>query len=337
MEWFRFYHGAVDDPKVQRLAPVLFKHWVNLLCLASQQEPRGTLPPASDIAFRLRLTEAKADEALAELVAIGLVDRDAAGAHAIHNWHGRQRASDDVAQRQRKHRGNVTGNGPGNGPSNETVTLHGTPKSLSRATEQIQRQKQRQNRDASSSSASPSRVTRANGAAVTTDDDDEADSLFSLFCDVTKGDAATVPAATKRSQHGVFVGLLADHSAADVAGCMRWLASWRDVPWTPETVAKDIDTWILEQRPTHGKRKPTSRGQLPPRGGDSGDQNGDQHGGPPKERAPAKMLYQTFDLDKNDYVDLPEPIPDTDPRYAVEHAASRERVRQAGQRDRENA
>ena len=33
MNWFRFYHGALHDPKVQSLRPELFKFWVNLLCL----------------------------------------------------------------------------------------------------------------------------------------------------------------------------------------------------------------------------------------------------------------------------------------------------------------
>lgn len=46
------------------------------------------------------------------------------------------------------------------------------------------------------------------------------------------------------------------------------------------------------------------------------------------------MLSQTFDLDADDYVELPEPIPDTDPRYPVELAASRDRLREAGRRDR---
>ena len=47
--WFRFYDEALDDPKVQRLAPHLFKTWINLLCLASKED--GTMPSNDDIAF----------------------------------------------------------------------------------------------------------------------------------------------------------------------------------------------------------------------------------------------------------------------------------------------
>ena len=52
--WFRFYDEALDDPKVQRLAPHLFKTWINLLCLASKED--GTMPSNDDIAFRLRIS-----------------------------------------------------------------------------------------------------------------------------------------------------------------------------------------------------------------------------------------------------------------------------------------
>ena len=43
--WFRFYNEALDDPKVQKLPPALFKSWVNLLCLTARHD--GTLPPAA--------------------------------------------------------------------------------------------------------------------------------------------------------------------------------------------------------------------------------------------------------------------------------------------------
>lgn len=110
MEWFRFYHGALDDPKVQRLPPALFKHWVNLLCLASQEGQRGNLPDIEAIAFRLRLAAPKATEIIRELTTAGLIDRDLCGGLSIHNWTGRQRASDNVTERVRKHRSGPTSN-----------------------------------------------------------------------------------------------------------------------------------------------------------------------------------------------------------------------------------
>ena len=53
--WFRFYDGALNDAKVQRLPAPLFKAWVNLLCLASMHD--GVLPPVADISFSLRIPE----------------------------------------------------------------------------------------------------------------------------------------------------------------------------------------------------------------------------------------------------------------------------------------
>lgn len=41
-------------------------------------------------------------------------------------------------------------------------------------------------------------------------------------------------------------------------------------------------------------------------------------------------LFRTYDADLDDYVELPEPIPDTDERYAVLLRQSRERLRSAG-------
>ena len=127
MKWFRFYDEALDDPKVQQLPPILFKHWVNLLCLANTGKPRGTLPALSDIAFRLRLSEAKASDALSLFIHAGLIELQDDGLYWMHNWAARQRASDDVAERVRKHRETVTGN--------ESVTLPETPRKLSRASD----------------------------------------------------------------------------------------------------------------------------------------------------------------------------------------------------------
>lgn len=114
MEWFRFYHEAVDDPKVQRLAPVLFKHWVNLLCLASRNAERGTLPSVADLAFGLRLSEPKISAILVELVGAKLLDREGE-TFRMHGWAGRQKRSDDVTARVNKYRA-----------SNEDETLHET-------------------------------------------------------------------------------------------------------------------------------------------------------------------------------------------------------------------
>ncbi len=99
MKWLRLYDDLIDDVKVQRLPPVLFKHWINLLCLANKGETRGELPPLEDIAFRLRIDEEQAAVVLAELTERGFIDQTPDGALTPHNWTARQRNSDDGASR----------------------------------------------------------------------------------------------------------------------------------------------------------------------------------------------------------------------------------------------
>jgi hypothetical protein len=105
MQWFRFYSEALDDRKVQRLPGDLFKAWVNLLCLANEQEERGTLPPLDDIAFRLRLDHQKAEDALTGLRRAGLLEHNTdTDEYRVHAWDKRQYASDLSTDRVRKFR-----------------------------------------------------------------------------------------------------------------------------------------------------------------------------------------------------------------------------------------
>jgi DNA-binding MarR family transcriptional regulator len=89
--WFRVYDDLVDDPKVQRLDPSLFKTLINLWCLTSAN--RGVLPPINEIAFKLRMKPQKAQRILDRLKAQGLFEDDEKGTHP-HNWMGRQYKSD---------------------------------------------------------------------------------------------------------------------------------------------------------------------------------------------------------------------------------------------------
>ena len=100
--WFRFYDGALDDPKVQRLPPELFKAWVNLLCVASRNNGNVTCN-VTDISFMLRTTGDTAREQIAALVEAGLLD-EIEGGWTPHNWHGRQFSSDSSAERVKRHR-----------------------------------------------------------------------------------------------------------------------------------------------------------------------------------------------------------------------------------------
>lgn len=104
MKWFRFYHEAIDDPKVQMLEPVLFKFWVNMLCLASRSDERGTIQlSACEIAFALRMPPTEVEILLSALVDADLIAPGTDGLD-IHNWDKRQFKSDDVSARVAGHR-----------------------------------------------------------------------------------------------------------------------------------------------------------------------------------------------------------------------------------------
>lgn len=104
MKWFRFYHDALDDPKVQRLPPDTFKFWVNLLCLASRSDDRGVIAMRpEEVAFALRCADDDASRHLSVLLDGGLVEvKDST--YLIHNWDVRQRKSDNVSSRVSAHR-----------------------------------------------------------------------------------------------------------------------------------------------------------------------------------------------------------------------------------------
>ena len=108
MQWFRFYNEVLDDPKVQKLHPALFKHWVNLLCLASELGDAGDLPDDNAIAFRLRVRTTEVRRIIDQLVAAGLLDVCGNDAESrtlsAHNWQGRQRSSDSSSSRVARHR-----------------------------------------------------------------------------------------------------------------------------------------------------------------------------------------------------------------------------------------
>ena len=104
MKWFRFYHDALDDPKVQRLPGDLYKFWVNMLCLASRSDERGLIQMSvEEIAFDVRLDDETAASLMAELIQRDLIDETCEG-FQIHNWNARQFKSDNVSERVSKHR-----------------------------------------------------------------------------------------------------------------------------------------------------------------------------------------------------------------------------------------
>lgn len=109
--WFRFYDESLNNRKVQSLPPELFKHWINILCIASKHG--GVLPSLAEVSFGLRLSEAKAAIIVAALAKRALLDPVEGGYFRPHDWDTRQYKSDvsnERVQRHRKRKRNVTCN-----------------------------------------------------------------------------------------------------------------------------------------------------------------------------------------------------------------------------------
>lgn len=111
--WFRFHDEALNDPKIQKLDGETFKAWVNMLCIASQNN--GVLPSIDDLAFALRRSPNDVQTLVERLLNGGLIDKrngGANGAHyAPHGWDKRQYKSDtsnDRVKRYRDKKCNVT-------------------------------------------------------------------------------------------------------------------------------------------------------------------------------------------------------------------------------------
>jgi hypothetical protein len=106
MQWFRFHHEALDDPKVQKLEPALFKHWVNLLCIACRND--GKFPAHADMAFALRIDEIGLESVLDRLLIAGLIGVHKGGANgsyiAPNGWDKRQYKSDTSNERVKRYR-----------------------------------------------------------------------------------------------------------------------------------------------------------------------------------------------------------------------------------------
>ncbi len=92
--WFRFYDDVIHDVKVQALPAPMFKSWVNVLCIVSNNG--GYLPALNAVAWALRVDEAAAFETITALRKAGLLDAGEGGALVPHNWEGRQFITDQA-------------------------------------------------------------------------------------------------------------------------------------------------------------------------------------------------------------------------------------------------
>jgi hypothetical protein len=126
MKWFRLWHDLVDNQKIQTLPPAVFMGYINSLCIASRNTPRGTLPKLPKYAFQMRMSQNEAQKMLEKLESRGFLHKTEDG-YSIHDWEEHQRNSDNIAVRVQRHRekSNVTGNVTGNVSETEAETDFG--------------------------------------------------------------------------------------------------------------------------------------------------------------------------------------------------------------------
>ena len=105
--WWRAENGSIDHPKLLKLSDAMHRAWYTLMCVASAND--GALPPAEDIAVRLRMNKSKVAEWITKLVAAELFD-NIDGVFVPHNWVKRQYKSDTsdptAAERMKRFRKN---------------------------------------------------------------------------------------------------------------------------------------------------------------------------------------------------------------------------------------
>ena len=97
--WFRYYEEALTDPKVQSLPDAVFKRWVNLLCIASQNN--GLIPPYESLNLLLAGRYDHLKRHVNDLINRGLIE-EVEGGFTPHNWFKRQYKSDFSKDRMKK-------------------------------------------------------------------------------------------------------------------------------------------------------------------------------------------------------------------------------------------
>lgn len=104
--WWRAQNSCVDSAKLIKLNDKAFRNWFNLNCVANSHG--GVLPDLETIAIKLRVSEARAAAAIAELVAKRLFDQREDGTFVPHDYEEWQFKTDAIdatnADRQKRHR-----------------------------------------------------------------------------------------------------------------------------------------------------------------------------------------------------------------------------------------
>lgn len=128
MKWLRLYHDTITDPKWRVVAAesgqseaVVLAVWVHMLVNASAAKARGTLEGWDD-RFVGAAMGLKGDVVAAVREAMQGVTLDGM---RLTGWDKRQKASDNVAERVRRHRNNKSGSPAPGGGSGNGAAPHG--------------------------------------------------------------------------------------------------------------------------------------------------------------------------------------------------------------------
>lgn len=235
--WFRFYVETLDDPKVQTLAPDLFKHWVNILCIAAKND--GVLPSVEAVAFGLRVTNAEAGDIVTKLAARELLDPVDPGYFHPHNWEGRQYKSDASNERVNRHREkkrNAAADDHADRSVERDCNVTGNGQKPLRETDQTRAEQNRadQNCDdgGGAREASPAKPSKP----IPGESDLIAGPLWKLFCDAYRGPVSKVAEQKFRAilRAGVSANTIIDAAprANPEMPAEQWLAEegWAELP-----------------------------------------------------------------------------------------------------------
>lgn len=135
MNWFRFYHDVMDNPKLMRLPAESFRFWVILLCLASRSAVRGSLPDVEEIGFRTRTDLDQVRAHIDLFVARRLIEVTPSGGLIVSKWDEFQQKSDDSSPRKRRQRAGKKSAQSISSPKINDVTGHVTGQSRFRVEE----------------------------------------------------------------------------------------------------------------------------------------------------------------------------------------------------------
>lgn len=230
MQWFRFYDEVLDDPKVQQLPAPLFRYWANLLCLANKGTPRGAVPnDMQHVAYKLRVSPTRAEVILRDLESRGLFKLNGSGQWEPHNWCGRQRKSDNVAERVASHRAKqqpyIEEEDDETFQSDDRVTLHVTPPDTDTEQNRTEAEKEaEQSRAESASAPKPAPSSRRKKKITTTlpDDWDQIQDWDALYEWAHKQLGMQGPAVDYETDKFL------DHWRGNAEEKADWLATWRN-------------------------------------------------------------------------------------------------------------